>query len=141
MFLLLLLARSAPNYSKCQVHNSSCIDYAKGKTQKSLWIVSRCQVFGRRELYVEEIKKYFEVDILGGCGDMMPCGLFKGSSVKQLECTENLLHKYKFYLAFENSVCDGYYTEKFLKTLKVDVIPVVFGAYNYSKLLPKGKLS
>ena len=45
--------------------------------------------------------------------------------------------KYKFYLAFENSICIDYVTEKLWKVLPYDVIPVVLGGANYTKYLPK----
>lgn len=44
--------------------------------------------------------------------------------------------KYKFYLSFENSFCDDYVTEKFFKVLNYDMIPIVLGGGNYSKMAP-----
>jgi hypothetical protein len=43
---------------------------------------------------------------------------------------------YKFVLAFENSVCEGYVTEKLYNNLKLNVVPVVFGGSNYSYYAP-----
>jgi alpha-1,3-fucosyltransferase len=43
---------------------------------------------------------------------------------------------YKFYLSFENSLCRDYVTEKFWKVLMYDVVPIVYGAANYSLLAP-----
>ncbi|XP_025085508.1 alpha-(1,3)-fucosyltransferase C-like [Pomacea canaliculata] len=43
---------------------------------------------------------------------------------------------YFFYLAFENSLCTDYVTEKAFLTLKYDVVPVVRGGANYSSLVP-----
>ena len=37
-----------------------------------------------------------------------------------------------FYLAFENSKCDDYVTEKFFATSKMDIVPIVMGGSNYS---------
>lgn len=34
---------------------------------------------------------------------------------------------YMFYLAFENSICADYVTEKFFNAMKRDVIPIVLG--------------
>ena len=36
--------------------------------------------------------------------------------------------KYKFYLAFENSNCNEYITEKFWRYLSYGLVPVAFGA-------------
>ena len=38
-----------------------------------------------------------------------------------------------FYLAFENSLCDDYITEKFFSTLKLNIIPVVLGSGKYEE--------
>jgi len=43
---------------------------------------------------------------------------------------------YFFYLAFENSLCDDYVTEKLFDALERTVIPVVFGGADYSRILP-----
>jgi len=52
-------------------------------------------------------------------------------------CREFISNKYMFFLAFENSVCRDYITEKFFDTLKFDIVPVVLGGGNYSHYIPK----
>ena len=42
--------------------------------------------------------------------------------------TPEFIKDYKFYLAFENSLCVDYLTEKFYKGFPHEVIPVVRGA-------------
>ena len=44
---------------------------------------------------------------------------------------------FQFYLAFENSLCLDYITEKFWKVLDYNCIPVVFNGVNMSSLAPK----
>jgi alpha-1,3-fucosyltransferase len=44
--------------------------------------------------------------------------------------------KYKFYLSFENAICTDYVTEKFYQILQKDVVPVVFGGGQYSRIAP-----
>ena len=78
-----------------------------------------------REKYVKELRKYIPVDIFGACGS--------------LKCEENctsIIKEYKFYLAFENSICDDYVTEKFFRTLTLGIVPVVMGGANYTKMAP-----
>lgn len=80
--------------------------------------------------------KYIQIDIYGNCGSY-----FKNS--KPIPCPNNehyqtcytsLINSYRFYLAFENSLCDDYVSEKFWKfytssmIFKTNIIPVVRGA-------------
>ena len=44
--------------------------------------------------------------------------------------------KYKFYLSFENSLCEDYVTEKFFNILNYNLVPIVLGGANYSKFAP-----
>ena len=47
---------------------------------------------------------------------------------------EMLERDYKFYLAFENSKCRDYVTEKFYNALLFSVGPVVFGGADYDAI-------
>ena len=68
------------------------------------------------------MKESISVDVYGNCGSLE---LNRGSE-------EETLSKYKFYLAFENSKCPSYVTEKLFKILnqnlsQVPPVPVVLG--------------
>ena len=53
------------------------------------------------------------------------------------KCLPLLSEKYFFYLAFENSLCKDYVTEKFFKIFKnVDTIPVLRGGADHKRLFP-----
>lgn len=107
--------------------------YSK-RSKSVLWMVSNCNTQSKREDYVDELKKYIDVDIVGRCGDVdMNC-----PREKRNECEDKIIKQYYFYLGFENSICDDYITEKVWKRLKQGVIPVVLGRGNYSKELPNG---
>ena len=41
---------------------------------------------------------------------------------------------YKFYLAFENSKCLDYVTEKFYNALLFSIVPVVYGGADYNAI-------
>lgn len=41
-----------------------------------------------------------------------------------------LISRYKFIIAYENSICDDYITEKFWRAITTGVIPIYFGAPN-----------
>ncbi|XP_067649914.1 glycoprotein 3-alpha-L-fucosyltransferase A-like isoform X1 [Haliotis asinina] len=99
----------------------------KEKTNSVAWFVSRCVSHSQREKYVDELQRYVDIDVFGRCGD----------NKCDKDCYEKL-KSYKFYLAFENSFCENYVTEKFFKTLLHDVIPVVRGGPNYKNLFGSG---
>ena len=107
-------------------------NYAQGRSKLVAWFVSHCQTESKRMEYVRHLKNYVDVDIYGRCGTMY-CGHFLNES--NLDCLNMLKKEYKFYLSFENSLCDDYVTEKLWKAIYADVVPVVLGAYNYSELM------
>ena len=102
----------------------------KTKRKMVAWFVSNCQSKSRREQYVEVLARYITVDIYGRCGPL------RCDQINMERCYEMLQTDYKFYLSFENSMCDDYVTEKFLSVLRYDVVPIVFGGANYSKMAP-----
>ena len=81
--------------------------YAAGKTKKVAWFVSNCGARNTRKEYAMELSKHITVDIYGSCGP------FKCPRRDAKKCFELLNKDYKFYLAFENSNCRDYITEKF----------------------------
>ena len=103
-------------------------NFADGKSKKVAWVVSNCQTQSKRETYVEELKKHIDVDIYGSCGTL---------SCNKSTCFKMINSTYKFYLAFENSICEDYITEKLYRTLNLGgIVPVVLGGADYSKFLP-----
>lgn len=40
------------------------------------------------------------------------------------------------HFSFENSLCMDYVTEKFFKVFDYDMVPIVFGSADYSKIAP-----
>lgn len=98
-------------------------NYALNKTKKVAWFVSNCGARNNRLQYAHELQKYINVDIYGSCGTL------KCSRSTADKCFEILDHDYKFYLAFENSNCRDYITEKFfVNSLQRNVLPIVMGA-------------
>ncbi|XP_058058186.1 glycoprotein 3-alpha-L-fucosyltransferase A [Anopheles bellator] len=98
-------------------------NYALNKTRKVAWFVSNCGARNGRLQYAHELQKHIAVDIYGACGT------FKCSRSTAERCFEILDRDYKFYLAFENSNCKDYITEKFfVNALTRNVLPIVMGA-------------
>ncbi|XP_059139028.1 3-galactosyl-N-acetylglucosaminide 4-alpha-L-fucosyltransferase FUT3-like [Physella acuta] len=107
------------------------------KSKNIAWFVSHCDTWGLREVYVRRMSSVLPVDIFGLCGNLT-CGLRHRDNDTSL-CLPMLSKEYKFYLAFENSLCKDYVSEKFFKLFKdVDIIPVVRGGFDYKKYLPSG---
>ena len=100
------------------------------KTKLVAWFVSHCSTGIRREEYVRQLSKFIPVDIYGSCGNLT-CGCDNKSL-----CLEMLRSDYKFYLAFENSLCPDYVTEKLFQTLMYDTVPVVLGGVDYDRFAP-----
>ncbi|XP_044173751.1 4-galactosyl-N-acetylglucosaminide 3-alpha-L-fucosyltransferase FUT5-like [Acropora millepora] len=102
-------------------------NYAEGKDKLVAWAVSHCGML--RDGFVKKLLQYIKVDIFGSCAnkfnqqDSCP----RGSQ----ECNQKL-QRYKFYLAFENSFCIDYITEKYWETpLSLNMVPVVMGGASY----------
>ncbi|KAJ8040926.1 Glycoprotein 3-alpha-L-fucosyltransferase A [Holothuria leucospilota] len=97
---------------------------------KVMWMASNCRATGwPRTKFVSELQKYIDIDIYGKCGKL--------SCPKGNDCGDTI-RKYKFYLAFENSECTDYITEKFWEPLYFGSIPIVYGPTkaDYEKVAP-----
>lgn len=97
-------------------------NFAANKTKKVAWFVSNCGAKNGRLDYARKLGEHIGVDIYGACGP-------KRCPQNSNRCFEMLNADYKFYLAFENSNCKDYITEKFyVNGLGHDVLPIVMGA-------------
>ena len=76
-------------------------DHSQGKTELVAWMVGNCGAQPRKA-FVQNLQKYIKVDIFGGCSG-------KRCSNPPTDC----LKKFKFYLSFENALCEDYITEKY----------------------------
>ncbi|XP_065284229.2 glycoprotein 3-alpha-L-fucosyltransferase A-like isoform X3 [Dermacentor albipictus] len=95
---------------------------ARNKTKKVAWFVSNCAARNQRLQFARKLAAYIDVDIYGTCGSL------KCPRAQAGHCFELLDRDYKFYLAFENSNCKDYITEKFfVNGLGRDVVPIVMG--------------
>lgn len=97
----------------------------RGKTKLVAWFVAHCSTPIRREEYVRQLSQFVSVDIFGHCSKECPSN-----------CDDMLRSDYKFYLAFENSWCPDYVTEKFIRPLAYDAVPIVLGGADYSRFAP-----
>ncbi|XP_054719006.1 glycoprotein 3-alpha-L-fucosyltransferase A-like [Uloborus diversus] len=107
-------------------------NYAAGKTKKVAWFVSNCAARNKRLQYARQLAQHIQVDMFGKCSKQR-CPKMNNF------CFQMLNREYKFYLAFENSNCKDYITEKFfINGLGHDIVPIVMGARpeDYAKVAP-----
>lgn len=81
-------------------------NYAQNKTKQVAMFISNCYIDNNRVLYAKELNNYISVDIYGKCGTII-------DEIRSDSYVQMLDQDYKFYLAFENSNCVDYVTEKF----------------------------
>ena len=120
-------------YPKDNITRSTVPLDAINRTNLILWYVSNCGPALRRN-YAKELSKYVPVDTFGRCGKPDPCRV----KFMNFTCTIETKLKYKFYLAFENSRCPDYITEKFWLSLQQNIVPIVLGPKiaDYEKVAP-----
>ena len=104
--------------------------FRSSKTKLVFWAVSHCETASKRELYAEALQQFITVDIYGKCGPL------ECPNAESIDCFISLSREYKFYLAFENSLCSEYVTEKFWRTVRLPIVPVVMGGTDYKKIAP-----
>ena len=128
------------SYNSNQTIDLDTYGFAKLEDRKNdiAWAASNCHAYNHREDYVQEMKDHahnLKIDIFGKCGDLE---LSKDPNLSESFRT-NISPKYKFYLAFENSNCQEYVTEKFALSLIHGIVPVVMGGLNSTTYEKIGK--
>ena len=105
------------------------------KSKLAFWVASHCPTDNRREDYVMALQRFVPVDIYGKCGNLSLCDRRDHVSIRE-DCIKNASSEYYFYLAFENSNCPNYISEKYWRVVRdlMPVVPVVMGGGNYKKL-------
>ena len=83
-----------------------------------------------RRLLVRNLQQFIPIDVYGKC-QKLRCP-------EKQNCWAFLGQTYKFYMAFENSLCLDYVTEKAFKAYKYNLIPVIYAWLNDSTILPPG---
>jgi hypothetical protein len=102
------------------------------KNKRGAAVISNCGGSSQRLLLIREINKYFPIDVYGKCGNDS-CAPGKGTT----ECFDLIAPKYSFYMAFENTICKDYVTEKLFRAVLYPWVPVVWGGGNYDRVAPK----
>ena len=113
-------------------------NYMEGKTGEIGALMSACIYYPHpgyesRRKYIAFLESHgLQFDMYGKCG--------KDCGGKFSACSQ-VLEKYKFVLAFENSLCDEYISEKpYRNGLMLGVVPIIMSGANLSdpNILPPG---
>ncbi|KAL4232243.1 Fucosyltransferase 4 [Mactra antiquata] len=109
---------------------------ASKKMNSALAIISHCSTQAKRLEYVKELSKYFNVTLLGKCGQRWDCGRAHLPG----DCFNILNTTYKYYLSFENAFCQKYFTEKLFDNYKYDTVLIARGGYvgEIKEVAPEG---
>lgn len=99
------------------------------------WIASNCAAQNDRMERVRELMKYIGVKSYGKCLNNAHMDVPRKGSQWNRAATEQV-RKHKFYLAFENSDCSYYSTEKLERAFLTGLIPVVLGSPQASLFVP-----
>lgn len=101
----------------------------ENKQKTAAWFVSHCNAFSKRDGLVEKLQKFIDVDVYGKCGTLS-CPRYSK------ECDEMLNTTYRFYFAFENSLCIDYLSEKVYDTINHNIVPVIYTGADLKRFLP-----
>ncbi|CAD5219251.1 unnamed protein product [Bursaphelenchus xylophilus] len=101
----------------------------KTKTKGVFKVFSHCYTPSRRENIITELQNHMEIDLFGRCSNRT-C---------DKACFAENTKKYRFYLAFENSNCVDYITEKFFQF--DNLVPVVLKKEYYQQFPAKSYIA
>ncbi|KAK4874449.1 hypothetical protein RN001_013809 [Aquatica leii] len=107
------------------------VEWNNSKRQDVLVAIAVSHCTEKRLEYVKELNNYIRVDMYGSCGTLKCSGHY------YTDCTNT--SAYKFYLAFENSNCEEYITEKvWWYGYHKNSIPIIMGStkLNMQQILP-----
>ena len=106
-----------------------------------VWIVSHCETPIKREQLVKQLQEYnVSIDIYGECGrsllDTCSHKDAKNKTGKDPFCLHHIVENCKFYIAFENSLCKDYLTEKAAQFMNIASVPLIMSYGEVKNLLP-----
>ncbi|KAI6239541.1 Alpha-(1,3)-fucosyltransferase C [Aphelenchoides fujianensis] len=111
-----------------EVWSEKEVDAKVAKKKRPVLIAySNCNSHSARQDYVKELSKHLHVTILGLCpGANAKCEKDPDGRAlrRDMPCLQQLNEEHFFYLAFENSVCPEYVSEKFFRAKQL-IVPVV----------------
>ncbi len=103
-------------------------NFANNKQYLVASLISNCKysLSSNRNKFIKLLNESMPVHLFGECGKAC-IG----------DCYKYISQNFKFFLALENSFCEGYLTEKVFNWLNYDIIPIVYGYADYNHYIPK----
>ena len=135
--LVVPYAKIEPRYTFIPARNQTKPNHSllKNKSRNVLFVTSHCETSSDREGVARRLNRSIAIDFRGRCAARWDQRL-KGKTDGARRGTLLKVDLYYFYLAFENSLCKDYVTEKFFDAMSRNVVPVVYGGANYSAIAP-----
>ncbi|WKX95479.1 hypothetical protein Q1695_012159 [Nippostrongylus brasiliensis] len=99
-------------------------DAVKRKNKSCLLLISNCHTNSGRENIVRALSKVINITVAGKCSSMFPDST-QVVCPPNFECENELVASHRFYVAFENSICRDYITEKFHMRASQLLVPIV----------------
>ena len=106
----------------------------KSEAAPAVYFASNARDRSGRHAYVETLMRHMPVDCYGACHRNRTLEHDDGARAKLAT-----ISRYRFTLAFENSIAHDYVTEKFYDALVAGSVPVVRGAPNVREFAPAAR--
>ncbi|CAJ0588770.1 unnamed protein product [Cylicocyclus nassatus] len=118
--------RTANDAVESVITQDQLLTSLKKKTNGSLLFISICNSASKREQKIRELRKFTEITTRGRCEKKLAINGSATNSECKSNCKDHeLIATHRFYIAFENSNCDGYITGKFYHRISQLLVPVV----------------
>ena len=103
-----------------------------------LYLQSHCGVSSDRDRYIQKLMNYIDIDSYGSCLNNKHFENITLGKTSEMHNEElySIISKYKFHIAFENSICDDYITEKLTRPLHLGCVPIYRGSPSVRDFCP-----
>jgi len=132
----ILVTYAGPITSGRDLVHASYFNFTKNPNNVAVFLNSAC--LGDRQQYVSELMNHMPVKSLGTCLNNGNQGDYQWGcdGLSRYEFKTCVMGKFKFYLAFENTLTEDYVTEKFFGAFYSGSVPVYRGAPNVEDFTP-----
>ncbi|RXG56790.1 Alpha-(1,3)-fucosyltransferase C [Armadillidium vulgare] len=99
-------------------------------------MVSHCPTSSRREELIQQMNNHMKIDVYGACGNKRcgnPAYIYRVNTMKNESCNNLYMKNNK---SLNRIAGKDYVTEKLFRSLKLGVLPVVFGGADYNNMAP-----